>query len=86
MRRTIVLACILAGLAASFCFAISVANQKAESISLMQLILNPEKHHGKLVRVIGVSRIEFEGNGIWFMKEHYKHRVYKNSLSALICP
>jgi len=64
----------------SLCFAFGTADQKAESVSLMQLIVNPEKYHGKLVRVIGVSRIEFEGNGIWFTKEHYKHRIYKNSL------
>ena len=79
MKRTIILACVVAGLTASFSFAFGVANQKVESISLMQLIVNPEKHHGKLVRVIGTSRIEFEGNSIWFTKEHDKHRIYKNA-------
>lgn len=80
MERKIVFVFVMLTLIAGLSFASGVANQRAESVSLMQLILNPEKYHGKLVRVIGVSRIEFEGNGIWFTKEHYKHRVYKNSL------
>ena len=46
----------------------------------MQLILNPEKYHGELVRVIGVSRIEFEGDSVWFTKEHYYHWILNNAL------
>ena len=70
----------MVGLIASICLAFGLANQKTESVSLMQLIINPDQYHEKIVRVIGVSRIEFEENGIWFSKEHYEHRVYKSSL------
>ena len=62
------------------CAAFGSAGQKGLKVSLIQLIANPEKYHGKRVRVIGVARIEFEGNGIWLTKEHYEHRIYKNSL------
>ena len=49
-------------LAVGLCFACGTPNNKLESVSLMQLIADPDKFHGKLVRVIGVSRIEFEGD------------------------
>lgn len=56
------------------------ANQNIEDVSMMKLIVNPEKYHGELVRIIGVSRIEFEGDGVWFTKEHFNHSILKNSL------
>ncbi len=62
------------------CSTFDNTNQKIKPVSLMQLIVNPEKYHRKLIRVIAVSRIEFEGNGLWLTKEHCKYRVYKNSL------
>ena len=65
---------------AGLCFACGTVNHNAESVSLMQLIVNPEKYHGTPVRVIGVSSIEFEGDAIWFTKEHYELNVYMNSL------
>ena len=80
MKRKVIVVCVLSVLVAGFCFGFGMANQKVESVSLIQLIVNPENYHGKLVRVIGVSRIKFEDNGIWFSKEHYRHCVYKNSL------
>jgi hypothetical protein len=67
-------------LLAGLCFGFGTANQQAESISLMQLIVNPEKYNGKLVQVIGIANIEFEDNGIFFTKEHYLNRIYKNAL------
>jgi hypothetical protein len=80
MKRKMMMAFVGAGLVAGLCLACGAADHNLKSVSLMQLIVNPEGYHGKLVRVIGVSRIEFEGDGIWFTKEHYKHRVYENSL------
>lgn len=65
---------------AVLCTACSNLNRDIEPVSLIQLIENPEEYHGKLVRVIGVSRIEFESDGIWFTKEHYDQNVYMNSL------
>ena len=76
----LMLICIISVLITTHCFAYGKVSRNSEGVSLMQLIVNPEQYHGKTVRVIGVSRIEFEGNGIWFSKEHYQHGVYKNSL------
>ena len=80
MKRKMMIAFVGAGLVAGLCLACGAADHNLKSVSLMQLIVTPEESDGKLVRVIGVSRIEFEGDGIWFTKEHYKHRVYENSL------
>ena len=80
MKRKTMIVFVVSALVAGLCFACGTVNHTVESVSLMQLIVNPEMYHGKLVRVIGVSRIEFEGDGIWFTKEHYKHNVYMNAL------
>ncbi|MBE6621024.1 MAG: hypothetical protein E7625_06665 [Ruminococcaceae bacterium] len=49
------------------------ANPDAISVSMLQLITTPEKYDGKLVRVIGVGNIEFEGNCISLSKEDWKY-------------
>jgi len=67
-------------LVAGFGLSCTTTNHEIKSVSLMQLILNPEKYHGELVRVIGVSRIEFEGDSVWFTKEHYYHWILNNAL------
>ena len=80
MKRKIALKCVMLMLIAGLCFAFGTVKHPVASVSLMQLIVNPEKYHGKLVRVIGVSKIVFEGNSIWFTKEHYKYGITKNAL------
>lgn len=52
-----------------------VANQDALKVSIIQLIADPETYDGKLVRVIGVGNLEFEGNYISLNKEDYKYHV-----------
>ena len=49
------------------------ANQYAESVTMIQLISNPEQYDGKLVRVIGVGNLEFEGNYISLDKEDWQY-------------
>ena len=51
------------------------ANQYAEDVTMIQLIANPEKYDGKLVRVIGVGNLEFEGNCLSLSKEDLKYGV-----------
>ncbi|MFC2042688.1 hypothetical protein ACFLUA_00860 [Chloroflexota bacterium] len=80
MNQKVMMICVVSALVLGLSCASGTASTEVESVSLMQLIVNPELYHGKLVRVIGVSRIEFEGDSIWFTKEHYEHRIYKNSL------
>jgi len=80
MKQKAMLMCVVSALIVGLSFSCGTVNHELESVSLMQLIVNPEQYHGKPVRVIGVSRIEFEGDSIWLTKEHYQHRIYKNSL------
>ena len=77
-KKTIVNLSII--LISNFCFAYGKANHQCIGVSLIQLIANPDKYHGKLVRVIGVVNIEFEGNQIFTSKEHHKYSIPKNAL------
>lgn len=54
------------------------ANHSAIDVSVINLIATPDAFHGKVVRVIGVSNFEFEGNHLWFCKEHWANPVVKN--------
>jgi hypothetical protein len=49
-------------------------------LSLVQLIANPDKYNGKIVRVIGFLKLEFEGNGLYLHEEDYKVHINKNGL------
>lgn len=73
MSEKLIIASILATLFGGSCFAFGTANHLAKSVSLMQLIVNPEKYHGKLVSVIGVSNVGIEKNSICFSKEHSQY-------------
>ena len=52
---------------------INPANQYATEVSMVQLLSIPERYDGKLVRVIGVGNLEFEGNYLSISKEDYKY-------------
>ena len=45
------------------------ANHHAENVSIYQLFGNPDKYHGKFVRVLGVGNIGFESNHLFPDKE-----------------
>lgn len=49
-------------------------------LSLIQLIANPEKYHGKSVRVVGFVHLEFEGNAIYLHKEDFDRFLPRNAL------
>ena len=49
-------------------------------VSLVRLIANPKDYDGKIVRVIGFVRLEFEGNAIYLHQDDYKHGIRKNGL------
>ncbi len=52
----------------------NVSNQYAEDATMVELIATPERYHGKLVRVIGVGNLEFEGDCILLSKDEQKYR------------
>lgn len=54
--------------------------QNIEDISLINLIAFPEKFNKKLIRVIGICEIEFEGNGLYFSESDYDQTITKNAV------
>ncbi len=54
--------------------------EKAETVSIVQLLANPEKYEGKLISARGFVRLEFEGNAIYLHKEDYEQSLYSNGL------
>jgi hypothetical protein len=68
-------------LLSSLCwFAQPLAGAEPIDVSLVRLIANPKDYDGKVVRVIGYARLEFEGNAIYLHQDDYKHSIYKNGL------
>lgn len=49
-------------------------------VSLVALIANPDRYHGRRVRVNGYVVFEFEGNAIYLHHEDARHRFLKNAL------
>ena len=49
-------------------------------ISMVQLLADPQKFHGKRVQVIGFVHFEFEGNAIYLSKEDFDYGITKNGL------
>ena len=53
---------------------------KPINVSLINLIASPDDFHGKKVRVIGVSVIEFEGDSLYLSREDVLNGVTKNAV------
>jgi hypothetical protein len=49
--------------------------QEPTDVTLVQLIANPEKFDGRLIRVIGFLRLEFEGNVLYLHREDYENAI-----------
>jgi hypothetical protein len=52
----------------------------ARTVSLVELLAGGNKFDGKVIRVTGVLRLEFEGNALYLSKEHYTHRIAENAV------
>ena len=63
-----------------FIFGFGEANHKSLDASFINLISTPDQYHDKMVRVIGVVNLEFEGDAIYLSKEHLISGVTKNAL------
>jgi len=50
------------------------------TVSMIQLIANPKHYDGKVVRVSGFVKLEFEGNAIYLHEDDYKHAILKDGL------
>jgi hypothetical protein len=58
----------------------TIASSQPELISMVQLLADPQKFHGRRVQVIGFAHFEFEGNAIYLSKEDYDYGITKNGL------
>jgi hypothetical protein len=61
-------------------FAVPVADQEPIDVSMVQLIANAQKYDGKLIRVIGFLRLEFEGNELYLHHEDYENVIFINGI------
>jgi len=79
-------------LTASICIlvaALLVVPVKAEqpiNVTLVQLIANPEKFDGKLIRVIGFLEIEFEGNVLYLHREDCENALLGDGIWVDVTP
>jgi hypothetical protein len=56
-------------------FALPATAAAPERVTLVQLIADPQKFDGKLIRVIGFLRLEFEGDVLYLHREDYEHAI-----------
>lgn len=58
------------------------APEPAPSVSLVQVIAAPQTWNGKLVRVIGFLRLEFEGDALFLHEEDFVHKILANAVGV----
>jgi hypothetical protein len=59
---------------------IPTSGRQPIDVTMVQLIANPEKFDGKLVRVIGFLRLEFEGDALYLHREDYEISILGNGI------
>ncbi len=79
--KLIVLACMIATLLVT-----PIQAQQPTDVTLVQLIANPEKFDGKLIRVIGFLRLEFEGDVLYLHREDYENAILGNGIWVTVTP
>ncbi|WP_042719987.1 hypothetical protein [Flavobacterium sp. B17] len=57
-----------------------IINFEDYDISMLRLIVTPEKYHNKTVQIIGYLNLEFEGNAIYFHQEDYEKGSSRNGI------
>lgn len=62
---------------------INSPNTYAKDVTMIELLANPAKYDGKLVRVIGVGNLEFEGNSLSLSKDDLKYATGNDIWLAL---
>ncbi|MGA2833794.1 MAG: hypothetical protein ABSE55_12060 [Terracidiphilus sp.] len=89
MRRLIVQFLFLAILAASGRIAYSQTagyypkggpDYADESVSLIQLIANPERYDKKIVRFIAYLHLEFEGDAVYLHRDDFEHAISNDAI------
>lgn len=57
-----------------------VSAAEPTNVSMVQLIANPEKFDGKLIRIIGFLRLEFEGDALYLHREDYENGIMGDAI------
>ena len=60
--------------------------QEPTDVTLVQLIANPDRVDGKLVRVIGFLRLEFEGDVLDLHREDYENEILGHGIWVSVTP
>lgn len=66
--------------------AVPVKAEEPVNVTLVQLIASPEKFDGKLIRVIGFLRLEFEGDVLYLHREDYEYAILGNGIWVEVTP
>ena len=62
------------------CLGLPLMAAKPLDVSIIQLIAHPNDYHGKVVRLTGFVRLEFEGTGVYLHEDDYRYHITKNGL------
>jgi hypothetical protein len=60
--------------------------QEPTNVTLVQLIANPEKFDGRMIRVIGFLRLEFEGDVLYLLREDYENALLGDGIWVDVTP
>jgi hypothetical protein len=60
--------------------------EQPENVTMVQLVANPEQFDGKLIRVIGFLRLEFEGDVLYLHREDYENALLGNGIWVDVTP
>jgi protein associated with RNAse G/E len=52
----------------------------AETVSIIQLIANPEKFDGKTIYIKGFLNLSFEGNALYLSDKDFDFKIFKNAI------
>ena len=79
--KLIALACVMTALLVA-----PIQAQEPTDVTLVRLIASPEKFDGKLIRVIGFLRLEFEGNVLYLHREDYENAILGDGIWVDVTP
>jgi hypothetical protein len=79
--KLIALACVMTAL-----LVVPIQAQEPTDVTLVRLIANPETFDGKLIRVIGFLRLEFEGNVLYLHREDYENAILGDGIWVDVTP
>jgi len=64
----------------------STQAQEPTDVTLVQLIANPEKFDGRMIKVIGFFRFAFEGTVLYLHRQDYENAILGNGIWVDVTP